>query len=155
MVGLGFRDLLPVLNPVTVLYRSADRQAMEWMRLNLPEDARVQVNPFNWGYNVYAGADGGYWIGPLVGLATNPPPVLYGLDTSSDSTMLATSEANQQVLNLTGDPEALHSLLQDQDIGYIYLGARGGGLSPQVLLQSPYFKLLYAGNLTYVFEVRP
>ena len=155
VVWLGFRDLLPVLNPATVLYRSADRQAMQWMRENLPEDARVQINPFSWGYNVYAGADGGYWIGPLAGRTTNPPPVLYGLDTGPGSEILAISDANHEVLDLSGDAEALHRLLKDQGIDYVYLGSKGGGLSPQVLLQSPHFQLLYAGNLTYVFEVGP
>ena len=154
-VWLGFRDLLPVLNPVTALYRSADRQAMEWMRENLPEDARVQINPFSWGYSVYAGADGGYWIGPLAGRATNPPPVLYGLDTSEGTALMETSQANQQVLDLAGQPDELYNLLSDQGIDYVYLGARGGGLSPTALLQNQHFKLLYAGNLTYVFEINP
>ena len=86
---------------------------------------------------------------------TNPPPVLYGLDTSVDTTLFATSDFNQEVLNLSGDAEALHALFKDQGIEYVYLGSKGGGLSPQVLLQSPYFKLLYAGNLTYVFGVSP
>ena len=155
VIWLGFRDLLPVRNPATVLYRSADQQAMQWMRENLPEDARVQINPFSWGYSVYAGADGGYWIGPLAGRATNPPPVLYGLDTGPVSEILAISDANQEVLDLSGDAAALHRLLKDQGIAYVYLGSKGGGLSPQALLQSPYFQLLYAGNLTYVFEVEP
>jgi len=154
VVWLGFRYLLPILNPVTVLYRSADQPAMQWMKENLPA-ARVQINPFNWGYGLYAGADGGYWIDSLAGQVTNPPPVLYGLDTSTDSNLTATSDFNQQVLNLSGDADALHRLLKDQGIEYVYLGSKGGGLSPQVLLQSPYFKLLYAGNLTYVFQVNP
>ena len=155
VVWLGFRYLLPILNPVTILYREADRPAMQWMRDNLPAEARVQINPFNWGYGLYAGADGGYWIDALAGQVTNPPPILYGLDTSTDSTLSATSEFNQQVLNLSGDAAALHRLLKDEGIEYVYLGSKGGGLSPRVLLQSPYFKLLYAGNLTYVFEVGP
>ncbi len=153
VIWLGFRDLLPVLNPVTVLYRTADRQAMEWMRDNLPEGAKVQINPFSWGYNLYAGADGGYWIGPLAGRATNPPPVLYGLDTGPQSDILAISEANKQVLNLADQPDELYSLLSSQGTDYVYLGARGGGLSPTALLQNQHFKLLYVGNLTYVFEV--
>jgi hypothetical protein len=154
-VLLGFRYLLPVLNPVTVLYRSADRQALQWMQTNLPSGAKVQINPFNWGYNVYAGADGGYWIGPLAGKATNPPPVLYGLDTSPGTSLMATSELNKQVLDLASKPDELHSLLLSEGIEYVYLGARGGGLSPGVILQNQYFELLYAGNLTYVFQVSP
>lgn len=155
VVWLGFRDLLPVLNPVTVLYRTADRQAMQWMRDNLPQGAKVQINPFSWGYRVYAGADGGYWIGPLAGRATNPPPVLYGLDTGPQSEILAISDGNQQVLDLAGQPDELYNLLSDQGIDYVYLGARGGGLSPTALLQNQHFSLLYAGNLTYVFKVSP
>ncbi|HWQ84415.1 MAG TPA: DUF6541 family protein [Anaerolineales bacterium] len=155
VVWLGFRDLLPVLNPVTVLYRSADEQAMDWMRDNLPAGSEVQINPFYWGYNLYAGADGGYWIGPLAGKSTNPPPVLYGIDPSPEADPLATTDLNRQVLDLAGQPDELYRLLSSQGIEYVYLGARGGGLSPTALLQNQHFKLLYAGNLTYVFEVGP
>ena len=30
-------------------------------------DATVLINPFTWGYGLYAGNDGGFWISPLAG----------------------------------------------------------------------------------------
>jgi hypothetical protein len=57
---LGARQLISIINPITVLSRSADLPAIEWVKANLPQDETIVINPFSWGYGIYAGADGGF-----------------------------------------------------------------------------------------------
>jgi hypothetical protein len=119
---------------------------------NLPKNDTVLINPFLWGYNLYAGNDGGYWITPLAGLNTLPPAVLYNFDFSGTNTERITTNT-QKAYELASKPEALHQLMFETGIRYIYIGARGGVLSPKALLNSPLFTVRYHQDGAYLFEV--
>jgi hypothetical protein len=158
-LGVGFailaaRPLIPLLNPVTFLYRPADQQGIEWVARNVPTGETVLVNPFGWGYGQYAGNDGGYWISASGERVTFPPPVLYGLSNSPEY-IQNINTTSQKVIDLAGDPAGLHALLQEQEIRYIYIGGRGGVLSAQSLRNSPLFAPRYARDGVFVFEVLP
>lgn len=147
------RALLPILNPVTMLFREGDRPAIAWVAENIPADATILINPFSWGYGIYAGNDGGYWIVPLAQRRTLPPPILYGYDNNR-ARLSGLIDLEKQVLDLSSDPAGLHALLLNQHIDYIYLGVRGGALSPSLLSHDPGFQLLYAHDGAWVFRVR-
>jgi hypothetical protein len=149
LLVLGARQLLTILNPVTELFRAADRPAMDWIRSHVPEEEIILINPFNWGYGVYAGADGGYWISPLTGRATLPPPVLYGMGPGPEIRQIA--ELGRQVTTYSGSPSELSGLMLENDLRYIYLGARGGVISAQALNNSPLFRLVYEANNVRIF----
>ena len=63
----GAKQLIAIINPITVLSRNADLPAIEWVEKNIPVNETIVINPFAWGYGLYAGSDGGYWISPLSG----------------------------------------------------------------------------------------
>jgi hypothetical protein len=153
MALVGARFLLPILNPGTNLIRLADLPAIEWVNKYIPPDATMLINPFLWGYGVYAGNDGGYWISPLAGRNTLPPAVLYNYDFSRINARRITTNS-QKALELAADPEILHAFLIEQGIHYVYVGVRGGALSPKSLKSSPLFELLYENQGAYVFEVK-
>jgi hypothetical protein len=144
--------LMPILNPGTFLFREADRQAMRWIEDHLPADETVLINPFAWGYGLYAGNDGGFWIAPLAGHPTLPPPALYGLGNQAD-TIQSISDLSRRVIDLGAQPDELRAFLLEQDIQYIYTGARGGAISPASLEASTDFRTLYRQDGTWVFEV--
>jgi hypothetical protein len=150
---LGGRTLLPILNPVTMLFREGDRPAIAWVAENVPADASILVNPFSWGYGIYAGNDGGYWIVPLAQRRTVPPPILYGYDNDR-ARRSALIDFEKRVLDLSSDPAGLHALLLEQHIDYVYLGVRGGALSPSLLSHDPGFQVMYAQGGAWVFRVR-
>jgi hypothetical protein len=148
----GARRILPLLNPVTVLFRQADRPALTWIADNLPPDASFLINPFLWGYGIYAGQDGGFWITPVTGRQSLPPPVLYGVGKPADRERII--QASRKAIQAGKDPVALHALLEEQGLEYIYVGARGGALSPKALRESPLFETIYAQDGVWIFRAR-
>ena len=144
--------LMPILNPTTFLFREADRPALRWIEDHLPGTETILINPFSWGYGLYAGNDGGYWIGPLAGHPTLPPPVLYGLNRQAE-TVLSISEESRKAIDLGAKPDEMHEFLVEQGIHYVYTGGRGGAISPAGLDASPGFRTLYHQDGAWFFEV--
>jgi hypothetical protein len=147
----GARQLIPILRPITILSRQADLPAIEWIDQKLPSDTKFAINPFPWGYGLYAGNDGGYWIEPLSGRFTLPPPVLYGLEPGNK----IISQQSQQVIALSTDPHSFHDYLMSQDIHYIFVGTRGGVIPPERLVSSGLFEPLYHQDGAWVIRVKP
>lgn len=145
--------LLPLLNPTTILSRQDDLVAIRWIEENVPPGETILINPFRWGYGLYAGNDGGYWITPLAGRPTLPPSVLVGLG-SSDQAYRQARVNTRQVTEAASDPQALHSLMDSLDIKYLYIGKRGGLFSPQTLLDSQLFEVVYQSRGTWVIQRR-
>jgi hypothetical protein len=147
---LGVQHMLPILNPNTVLARPPDLAAMAWIAANTPPDARFLTNPFRWGYGLCAGNDGGYWIAPLTGRVSYPPPVLYGVGSISARQEV---EALCQAAQTWGaDPQALHEMMILNDLDYVYIGGRGGPLSPAALSASLLFQVEYAQDGVWVLR---
>jgi len=147
---LGARRLIPTLNPITFLAREEDFPALNWMEENLPESDTILINPTRWGYGLFMGNDGGYWISPLTGRQTMPPSALYGLGSQEEI-----NEINQfieAVLPIGEDATALWELLKLRNIHFVYTGARGGIISPQTLTDSELFSVQYHQNGTWVFK---
>jgi len=142
--------LLPILNPVTLLSRQADMDAIDWLSANIPQEERILISPFLWGYGLYAGQDGGYWITPLSGHRTFPPPVLYGLDDRD--VILETNRLCKEVIEIGEQPNKLYSFMDEQDLDYLFLGVRGQVYSFRNLSISPLFKLLYHKDGVSIFQ---
>ena len=147
---LGAQHLLPKLNPVTFLAREADIPAITWIDWNIPEEEVILINPTGWGYGLYMGNDGGYWISPLTGLRTTPPSVLYGLGKPAEIDTI--NQLVEQLLSIGEDAQAVWRLMRNNNIRYVYIGARGGILSPKALSESGLFLIRYQQDGSWVFE---
>jgi hypothetical protein len=147
----GARQLIPIINPVTILSRNADLSAIEWVSRHIPENETIVINPFSWGYGIYAGNDGGYWIEPLTGKLTLTPPVLYGLGSG----IKEINQQSQQVWSLSPDPAKLWEYLTSQHMHYVYIGARGGVIPPEKLASSGLFDVLYHQAGVWIFSIKP
>jgi hypothetical protein len=148
---LGANQLIPIINPVTILSRQADLPTIQWVDDHIPENEMIAINPFSWGYGLYAGNDGGYWIEALSDKLTLPPPVLYGLGPGYK----LISHQSQQLISLSNDPPALHAYLLNQDIHYIFIGARGGVFPPEKLVSSGLFESVYRQDGAWILAVKP
>jgi hypothetical protein len=147
----GAMQLVPIINPVTILTRSADIPAINWLDRNIPQGESLVINPFAWGYGAYAGSDGGYWISSMTGKLTLPPPVLYGLGKES----VDINQLSQDIINVGNEPIALSQFLKDRQIKYLYIGAKGGVISPERLEASGLYSTIYQAGGVWIFMVKP
>jgi hypothetical protein len=138
----GARTLMLILNQGTFLIRQADLEALQWVEDNLPAGETVVINSFLWGYNKLAGSDGGYWIAPLAGMQSLPPPVLHSLSNTLEIQRHTDSLA-REAYDISNNPAALRSFMTANQLRYIFIGARGGALSPKALVDSQLFTPLY------------
>ncbi len=149
---VGARRQITVVNPNGVLALQADQEALAWIQDHTPSHSRFLINAQPWQGPVYVGVDGGYWIAPFTQRSTTTPPALYPLGDSAD--VLQVERLNQQVEALSANAAGLWELLQEENVDYVYLGALGGPLDPDVLDTDPGFRLIYNGERTRVFKVK-
>jgi hypothetical protein len=152
VITLSIKNILPILNLQTVLLKKSDLPGIRWIGENVPEDEVILINFFPWAYNLYAGTDGGYWISPIAGRPTMPPTLLYGFDKETNI-VWDTNSFLHRVSKYKDMPENLYDILVEENIKYIYAGARGGLFSPEILLQSQKFESIYAYNGTRVIKL--
>ena len=151
VVYTGSKQLITIVNPITILSRNADLPAIDWVHDNIPENETIVINPFLWGYGLYAGSDGGYWIAPLAGRATLPPPILYGLGSYKEQI----NQKSQKVIELGSTPIALWEYLTTNQLHYIFIGTRGGVISPEKLSSSDLFTVVYKQDGVWIFRIKP
>jgi len=82
---------------------------------------------------------------------TLPPPVLYGLGNGASQI----SQLSKQIITLSPDPTALWEFLDSHQLDYVYIGARGGVLSPEKITSSGLFNLLYHQDGVWIFRIKP
>ncbi len=148
----GTWDLADVINPITVLATADDRMALEWVRQNTPADAHFLINARFWQEGVYTGSDGGYWLTPLTGRRTTLPMAHY-IYGSSDYVRQITAFARQVAELPSVDDPAFLQALREQGVTHVYVGTKGGVLSPAKLVASTHFQPLYHHGAAWVFSV--
>ncbi len=141
-----------------------DENAARWISKNTEKDARFLVNSmFAFDDFAIVGTDGGWWLPLLANRDTTQPPVPYIIEDSyipnyRDLVNGLIDEINQKGIN---HPDVLDQL-QARNITHIYLGQQQGlinslssMLSPEELLSSPHFELIYHQDRVWIFEVLP
>ena len=146
----GAYQLRDIINQRTILLTPADLQAMEWIQENTTPEDIFLINNYEWMAHVFAGTDGGYWITPLTGRRTWPPPALYGLGTGEYVTRV--NYVSQTAMD-SPDGGTLYALLRAHGVAYVYLGRYGGPLPPEKLLSYPGFRLVYHQSGVWIFSV--
>jgi hypothetical protein len=147
----GWRQQVNILNPQTILALRQDTAALAWAGEQLPDDALVAVNAWQWLGATWAGSDGGAWLVPLTGRQTTTPPV----DHIYNPDLFAEVRAFNEAATITADwsdPDAA-KWLRDQGVTHIFVGARGGIFDPARLSRNPDLHLLFHQEGTFVFEV--
>lgn len=148
---LGLRAQVAMVNPATVQALPDDQAALAWIAEHTPAEAVFLINSWYWQSNIWAAADGGAWIWPLTGRRTTAPPVDYYFDKAWTPQVNA---LNERIAALTdaSAPETL-ALLREAGVTHVFIGARGGGLKPEMFAASPHYRLLYTNGAAWVFEV--
>ncbi len=138
-----------------------DRRAAEWIKENLPTDARLLVNSF-FAYDGEAivGSDGGWWLPLLSGRQTSLPPLPYMNEQGPRPDYrewINTLVADIQEKGIS-HPDVLKELEQ-RGIDYVYIGQQQGAVnSPEpmiklsLLLESQEFQPVYHQDRVWVFK---
>ncbi len=156
MVGValwGAWGMLSIVNPTTVLATQEDVQAMEWIREHTAVDALFLTNARAWQLGIYVGTDGGYWIPQLTGRKALLPALSYAQGTPEYVRRIAElSQLTSEVRD--ADDPALRSMLEREGVTHVYIGAKGGTLTPQMFLHSSGYQPVYCSGQVWIFEVR-
>jgi hypothetical protein len=138
-------------------FAPADREALLWMRDNLPRNAFVISNPFAFSWapsNVY-GSDSGMWIPLLSGVATTVPPLPAYNERLSNLSYL---DRSLQIIAYEPFSDEMTvekwQALKDGGITHIYVGSRGGALNVPLMLASDFTELVFHKDGVYVFALR-
>jgi hypothetical protein len=117
-----------IINPVTVLTDNADLAALNWIKVNTPDESRFLANTTGWQYATYRGVDGGYWITPLTRRYSVAMPSFYGYAAPDQRALWVDWIARAS--NLTSCDENFWSLVSEADLDYLYLHTGKGTLLP-------------------------
>lgn len=151
-LGLGGAAQVKIVNPRTVLALAADRQALTWMRDNLPREAVVVVNSWYWQSEIWSASDGGIWVWPETGLRTTTPPADYAFDPAW-AQQINDWNARWATLTDLGSAEA-RAMLREAGATHLYLGAVPGRMTPEMLDAAPdLYQLQYERDGVRVYRV--
>jgi hypothetical protein len=149
---LGIIDTRSIVHPSTIFVTQSDLNAIEWVKANLPENARVLVNATHWQSIVSRGVDGGYWLTPLAGLFTLPPPIVFNWGGPDYSGQL--NALSDQVTSLTTCDATFDQVLADGQITHIYIRDGVGSLQSPALLNCVQLERIYHHEDVSIFSVK-
>ncbi|MCL4459165.1 MAG: hypothetical protein M1136_10525 [Chloroflexi bacterium] len=155
----GAAGLVGIINPTCILAFKEDLAAIHWIKRNTPEEARFLINSYLWRPDIrlYMGSDGGYWITVLAQRQTTMPPLVYGLGPHEYAQKVNDlAKATMQAASNPGSAtDELTSLLKENGIRYVYIGARGGYLHPALFRDNPAYQLVYTNQRVQIFALKP
>jgi hypothetical protein len=139
-----------------------DLRAAQWIKQNLPENARFLVNSF-FAYEDTAivGSDGGWWLPLIAGRQTSLPPLTYLSEKSPRPDYQAwinglTADIQNKGLN---DLQVLQELAA-RGIEYIYIGQQQGLVNTtepliqlDTLINNPRFEPVYHQDRVWIFKI--
>jgi hypothetical protein len=139
-----------------------DLRAAQWIKQNLPENARFLVNSF-FAYEDTAivGYDGGWWLPLIAGRQTSLPPLTYLSEKSPRPDYQAwinglTADIQNKGLN---DLQVLQELAA-RGIEYIYIGQQQGLVNTtepliqlDTLINNPRFEPVYHQDRVWIFKI--
>ena len=141
-----------IVNPATVLATRDDVVAMDWIRGQVPSDARFLINVRHWQGGTYVGTDGGYWIPLLTGRDTVLPSAIYTYGYREYAKEI--NDLAEEIIAIESfDEEGTRQLLSGNGVTHVYIGARGGSITPQMLIDSSYYRRVYSNGAVWIFQV--
>jgi hypothetical protein len=155
VAAVGALTLQNVVNPNTILARQADIEAMAWIKSHTSPESIVMVRSRRWLGRSRRGIDGGAWIQVLTDRRSILPPGLYPWVAADD--VVAKTESLLSSFENAGsmDDRALQDLLIAAGVTHVYFGDSDEGLSPAVLADRTFARLLYRQGRVHIFAIEP
>lgn len=150
-LGWGAWQTRSVLNNSTIIADAADLEALNWVRVNTPSDARFMINATAWMGGVYRGVDGGYWLLPYNARQTILPPVMYTYGAGTYVSQIA--DWAERTNRLTTCDADFWRLVEEFDAGYLYLHQGRGSLQPAALMNCPGVVNVYRRGAVFIYQL--
>lgn len=148
---LGIYQQVDILNPQTILAHPPDVDGLSWLDENLPPEAKVAVNSWQWLGNTWTGNDGGAWIVPLTGRESTTPPADYIYDRALADEIKAFNSIASQVEDWSDPAQA--TWLQEMGVTHIYVGARGGFFDSSELSRNPGITEIFHSDGVFIYSL--
>lgn len=152
LLGWGAWNTRSILNNVTILADSSDRQALDWINENTPQEARFFANTTIWQYRVFRGVDGGYWITPYTRRFSLAMPSLYS--TGEGEQKENWSSWQTLASHVTTCDDQFWSLVREANLNYIYVSTGKGSLQPAGLENCATITRQYDNGEVSIYEIK-
>jgi hypothetical protein len=140
-----------IINPSTVFVSAADMIAIEWIQDNLPSDARFVINSTLWQGVTYRGVDGGFWLTPLAGIFTVPPPLVYAW--GEQSIILPVNSMAERIAGTATCDSEFYKILAEGNFSYIYIKEGVGKLQPGPLELCEGIEVIFSEDGVNIYKV--
>ncbi len=150
----GFNLSANIVNSVTVLVTEDDIEALDWVRENVPEDARFFINTAYWQNGNYRGVDGGGWLLPYTGRWSLVPTVFYGFSPDRDA-VADLVRWGREANKITTCDEAFWGLVEEAELNWVYVRQGVGSLQPEGLQGCAEVEEVYANETVWVYRISP
>ena len=150
LVLVGVWQTRDIINHETVIADQNDILALEWIADNTAADTVFLIDTTPWS-GIWRGFDGGWWITPLTGRRTNPPPAVYGWGDKATSVEITNVARRTYLLpDLDGDSycQELDQLMTATASTHYYTRSSKPGVCPSV---TP----IYRNNRVTIYQVGP
>jgi hypothetical protein len=137
----------------------ADRDALLWMRDNLPRQSYVLANPFRFGWSdaIY-GSDAGMWVPFIAGVSSSVPPLPAYNESLADPNYLTSilDIIRFEPLSVRQMEPSDWQALRDRGVTDIFVGTRGGNGALDIpdLLASDQVSLVFHRDGAYLFQLK-
>ena len=121
------------VNTETILATQSDIEALEWIKIRTPEDARFFINTVGWSHNTYRGVDGGGWILPITGRWSLVPTIFYPMSADAEFVQ-SVADLGMRASSISECGDDFWLLVQDANLSYLYIKEGVGSLQPDALL---------------------
>lgn len=147
----GMVETSSIINKSTVLVDENDLHAIQWVKENIPANARFLINAAYWQGATYRGIDGGYWLLPLTGHFTIPPPVIYAWGDGGD--VIEMNTVSRRIANLNSCTAEFREIIHDQDISHIYIKDGIGSIQAINLSDCPDMEPLFSQDGVTIYAI--
>jgi len=154
LIICGASQNLNAINSETVLATNSDILALDWIEKHTPEDARFFINTVGWSQNTYRGVDGGGWIMPITGRWSIVPTVFYPM-SGDDDFVQNTANLGSRASSITECGEDFWALVNDAQLGYLYIKEGVGSLQPTALMSCEGIEQLIHIEDVHIYLISP
>lgn len=151
---LGASSISRIVEPGAAYVLAQDMAAVRWVSEQTPEDALFMVNTYTFDFmpEYVIGSDAGGWLPVLAGRRVVTAPMTYPIERLSVENY---PQQIRRLAELSSDLAGAEAVAELRRLGvtHVFIGQRGGPISPAQLLASPDYVLAFQDGDVYVFRL--